>query len=71
MHSYDGKTAIFYFNGGLVHSDLIIYCKETGTEIRIDSDDVINLVREEYEESYDENLKGENNDWISDLRRKI
>lgn len=48
MHTYDAPTATFHFNGGLKDSDLIIYDKKTGTEIRIDANDVIHLVAYEY-----------------------
>ncbi|MFS0905721.1 hypothetical protein AB3N02_21995 [Priestia aryabhattai] len=48
MHSYDGKTATFHFDGGLKGGDLYIICKDTGKEIKIDADDVIKLVAYEY-----------------------
>lgn len=48
MHTYEGKSARFHFNGGLENSDLIIFDKKTEQEIRIDSNDVINLVAFEY-----------------------
>lgn len=48
MHTYDTKSATFHFNGGLKDSDLIIFDKKTGKEIRIDSNDVIELVAYKY-----------------------
>lgn len=48
MHTYNGKTATFHFNGGLKDGDLIIFDKQTKQEIRIDANDVINLVAYEY-----------------------
>lgn len=48
MHTYDGKTATFHFNGGLKNSDLIIFDKKTEQEIRIDANDVIDLVAYQY-----------------------
>ena len=44
MHSYDTKSATFHFNGGLEGGDLIIIPKNGGEEIRIDANDVIELV---------------------------
>ncbi|NUJ17445.1 hypothetical protein FKN04_12755 [Bacillus glycinifermentans] len=48
MHSYQGKSAIFNFNGGLKGGDLIIIDKKTNAQIRIEADDVIDLVAYEY-----------------------
>jgi len=48
MHTYEGKTARFHFDGGLKGGDLIIQDKHTGDEVRISADDVIDLVAYEY-----------------------
>jgi hypothetical protein len=46
MHTYQGRSATFFFDGGLADGDLIITTsKENGEhEISIDANDVINLV---------------------------
>lgn len=48
MHSYQGKSAVFHFDGGLKGGDLIIHDKITGNEVHIDADDVIALVAYEF-----------------------
>lgn len=48
MHTFQGKTANFHFNGGLKGGDLIIVNIKTNEQVRIEADDVIALVAYEY-----------------------
>ena len=48
MHTYEGKSATFHFDSGLEDGDLIIYDKKTNQEIRINANDILDLVAHEY-----------------------
>lgn len=53
MHSFDTKTATFFFDGGLINGDLIIAEKDkdgihTGVDVRIDANDILQLVAYKY-----------------------
>lgn len=45
MHSFQGKSCTIHINGDLKDSDLIIIDKN-GVKVRIDSNDVLELVAE-------------------------
>ena len=48
MHTFEGKSAVFHFDGGLKGGELIVVSKVTNEQVTIDADDAIALVAYEF-----------------------